>query len=110
MAFSEGLGVAGGVMNTVYRPAFPIIGGGVDSLLIGIAERSENFPRKNQIDEKMKENETSEKGTVFLFLFFYSRERKRMSFFMRASLSHKTAMSVSSILSYFLEVDRFWGN
>ena len=100
MAFSEGLGVAGGVMNTVYRPAFPIIGGGVDSLLIGIAERSENFPRKNQIFIR-RENETSEKGTVFLFLFFYSRERKRMSFFMRASLSHKTAMSVSSSFVFF---------
>ena len=55
MAFSEGLGVAGGVMNTVYRPAFPIIGGGVDSLLIGIAERSENFPRKNQIFRRENE-------------------------------------------------------
>lgn len=46
IGFSEGLGVAGGVMNTVYRPAFPIIGGGVDSLLIGIAKRNGNFTRK----------------------------------------------------------------
>ena len=43
---TAGLGVDGGVMNTVYGPIFPIIGGGVESLLIDIETRIKKKCRK----------------------------------------------------------------
>jgi hypothetical protein len=44
----EGFGVEGGVMNTVYGPIFPIIGGGEESRLIAIEGRRQKLRERRE--------------------------------------------------------------
>ena len=93
-------------MNTVYRPAFPIIGGGVDSLLIGIVEKNQNFTRKiKYFPRKRKKIRRVRKGNVFFFFFsfsffFYSRERKS-ELFEGLEEEHLPHTRVRSLSSFF---------
>lgn len=84
-------------MNTVYRPAFPIIGGGVDSLLIGIVEKNQNFTRKiKYFPRKRKKIRRVRKGNVFFFFFFFFFFYKDSLVFMRCPNTIKERLKVSN--------------